>query len=103
MNNNFENNLNETQFEDMRQQLNTLKKKLDEITFYDIYKAVDLVNEEGIFHFHENPNPECPIGRNIHKALDDRLLLIQERMENEMKGMTVADVAADVKKEIDAE
>ena len=81
----------------------TLKKKLDEITFYDIYKAVDLVNEEGIFHFHENPNPECPIGRNMHKALDDRLLLIQERMENEMKGMTVADVAADVKKEIDAE
>ena len=81
----------------------TLKKKLDEITFYDIYKAVDLVNEEGIFHFHENPNPKCPIGRNIHMALDDRLLLIQERMENEMKGMTVADVAADVKKEIDAE
>ena len=30
MNNNFENNLNETQFEDMRQQLNTLKKKLGE-------------------------------------------------------------------------
>lgn len=29
MNNNFENNMNETQFEDMRQQLNTLKKKLD--------------------------------------------------------------------------
>jgi len=61
------------------------------------------VNEEGIFHFHENPNPECPIGRNIHKALDDRLLLIQERMENEIKGMTAQDVAADVKKEIDAE
>jgi len=30
MNNEFENNMNETQFEDMRQQLNTLKKKLDE-------------------------------------------------------------------------
>lgn len=81
----------------------TLKKKLDEITFYDIYKAVVLVNEEGIFHFHENPNPECPIGRNIHKVLDDRLLRIQERMENEMKGMTAADVASDVKKEIDSE
>ena len=81
----------------------TLKKKLDEITFYDIYKAVDLVNEEGIFNFHENPNPECPIGRNIHKVLDDRLLRIQERMENEMKGMTVADVASDIKKGIDSE
>ena len=41
--------------------------------------------------------------RNIHNALDDRLWRIQERMENEMKGMTVADVASDVKKEIDAE
>ena len=61
------------------------------------------MNEEGIFHFHENPNPECPIGRNIHKVLDDRLLRIQERMENEMKGMTAADVASDVKKEIDSE
>ena len=30
MNNEFENKQNETQFEDMRQQLNTLKKKLDE-------------------------------------------------------------------------
>ena len=30
MNNSFENNMNETQFEDMRQQMNTLKKKLDE-------------------------------------------------------------------------
>ena len=30
MNNNFENNMNETQFEDMRQQLSTLKKKLGE-------------------------------------------------------------------------
>ena len=28
MNNNFENNMNETQFDDMRQQMNTLKKKL---------------------------------------------------------------------------
>ena len=81
----------------------TLKKKLDEITFYDIYKAIDLVNEEGIFNFHENPNPKCSIGRNIHKVLDDRLLSIQARMENEMKGMTVADVASDIKKEIDIE
>ena len=30
MNNEFENKQNETQFEDMRQQMNTLKKKLDE-------------------------------------------------------------------------
>lgn len=80
----------------------SLAKSLDEITFYDIYKAVDCVNDEGIFHFHENPNPECPIGRNIHKAMDGKLEQIQKCMEDEMKGITVADVASDVRKEIEA-
>ncbi len=79
----------------------SLAKSLDEITFYDIYKAVDCVNDEGIFHFHENPNPECPIGRNIHKAMDGKLEQIQKCMEDEMKGITVAEVASDVRKEIE--
>ena len=81
----------------------SLAKNLDEITFYDIYKAVDCVNDEGIFHFHENPNPGCPIGRNIHKAMDGKLEQIQKCMEDEMKGITVADVASDVRKEIEAQ
>ncbi len=80
----------------------SLAKSLDEITFYDIYKALDCVNDEGIFHFHENPNPECPIGRNIHKAMDGKLEQIQNRMEDEMRRITVADVASDVRKEIEA-
>jgi hypothetical protein len=28
------------------------------------------VNGE-LFHFHENPNQECPGGRNIHNVLDE--------------------------------
>ncbi len=80
----------------------SLAKSLDEITFYDIYKAVDCVNDEGIFHFHENPNPECPVGRNIHKAMDGKLEQIQKCMEDEMRRITVADVVADVRKEIEA-
>ena len=52
-----------------------LTKRLDEITLYDIYKAVGSVDtEEGLFHFHEQPNPDCPVGRNIHKVLDQRLI-----------------------------
>jgi len=77
-------------------------KSLNEITFYDIYKAVDSVNDESIFHFHENPNPECPIGRNIHKAMDGKLERIQRCMEDEMRKITVADVVSDVRKEIEA-
>ncbi|MBU3202329.1 Rrf2 family transcriptional regulator [Clostridium estertheticum] len=80
----------------------SLARGLNEISFYDIYKAVDCVDDEGIFHFHENPNPECPIGRNIHKSMDGKLAKIQECMENEMRYITVADIAVDVKKEIEA-
>ena len=50
---------------------------------YDVYKAVDCVDDEGLFHFHENPNPLCPVGRNIHNVLDKRLDAIQQAMENE--------------------
>ena len=67
-------------------------RPLDEITFYDIYTAVECVDNGGLFHFHENPNPQCPVGRNIHAALDGRLDKIQDAMENEMKKITIADV-----------
>ena len=74
-----------------------LTKPLSEITFYDIYKAVDSVDEqEGLFHFHEQPNPDCPVGGNIHKALDGKLDEIQVAMEERMKLITVQDVADDV-------
>jgi DNA-binding IscR family transcriptional regulator len=80
-----------------------LAKALDEITLYDIYKAVDCVDDEGLFHFHENPNAECPVGRNIHKAMDDRLQTAQAALENELKSTTLAQVVADTRKIIDEE
>ena len=77
-----------------------LAKPVDEISFYDIYKAVDCIDEKGLFHFHENPNVNCPVGRNIHKAMDKRLSNIQASMENEMKNITVGDVYSDIKTEM---
>ena len=74
----------------------TAARPIDQITFYDIYMAVDLLEEGELFHFHENPNPGCPVGRNIHAVLDDRLKSIQEAMENEMKKYTIANVANDI-------
>ena len=79
-------------------------RPLDQITFYDIYKAVDSVDkEEGLFHFHEQPNPNCPVGRNIHKAMDDRLNDVQKAMEEELKKTTIADIAENIKQEIGLE
>ena len=78
----------------------SLTKTPGQITFYDVYKAVDSVNEDGLFHFHENPNPECPIGRNIHKAMDSKLETVQMCMEEEMRKITLADVMKDIQREL---
>lgn len=78
----------------------SLTKTPGQITFYDVYKAVDSVNEDGLFHFHENPNPECPIGRNIHKAMDSKLERVQMCMEEEMQKITLADVMKDIQREL---
>ena len=78
----------------------SLAKGLDEITFYDVYKALGCVDDGGLFHFHENPNIECPVGKNIHKAMNGKLLQVQEAMENELRSITIADVSEAVKEEI---
>ena len=77
-----------------------LAKEPGQITFYDVYRAVDSVNDDGLFHFHENPNPECPVGRNIHKAMDSKLERIQQCMEDEMRKITLADVMTDIAGEL---
>ena len=78
----------------------TIAKPLLEITFLDIYRAVECVEENQLFHFHENPNPKCPVGRNIHNVLDDKLKRVQEAMEKELKSITLEDVKEDLGKYI---
>ena len=73
----------------------TIAKKLDEISFLDIYRAVDCVEKGELFHFHENPNSNCPVGRNIHNVLDSKLEQVQNALENELKKITLADVMKD--------
>ncbi len=70
-------------------------KDLKDVSLYDIYKAVDCV-DGGLFHFHENPNPACPVGKNIHAVLDNRLSDAQAAMENELKKVTLADLTRDL-------
>ena len=72
-----------------------IAKPLEEITLFDIYQAVDCVEHGELFHFHENPSLQCPVGRNIHRVLDDKLERIQNAMEQEMKAITVADIIRD--------
>lgn len=70
----------------------TVNRMLSEITFYDVYQAIEPVENGDLFHFHESPNPECPVGRNIHRLLDEKLKAIQDSMEDKMKEFTLADL-----------
>ena len=78
----------------------SISKPLEEITFLDIYHAVECIENGELFHFHENSSQECPVGRNIHYILDDKLRRIQNAMEEEMKKITIADVIRDTQKYI---
>ena len=72
-----------------------IEKPLDEITLLDVYNAVECIENGNLFHFHENPNSRCPVGRNIHSVLDRRLDSIQQAMEREMSSVTLQDIADD--------
>ena len=69
-----------------------LTKDLSEISFYDVYEAIEPVEGGDLFRFHEAPNPECPVGRNIHALLDEKLKDIQDTMEERMKHYTLMDL-----------
>ena len=73
----------------------SIVKDMGDITLYDVYKAVDSMDGD-MFHFHENPNPACPVGRNIHAVLDAHLAEAQAAMENELKKVTLLDLTKDL-------
>ena len=75
----------------------SIQKELADITFYDIYLAVDPLSDNGLFHFHENPNLKCPVGSKIHIALDDKLERVKVAMENEMKSISIKSIIEDIK------
>lgn len=72
----------------------SLAKRPEDITLLDVFRAVE--KEEELFHFHENPNPECPVGKNVHTVLDNRLLAIQDAMKEQMESVTLRDLMDDM-------
>ena len=80
-----------------------LTRDLSEITFYDVYEAIEPVENGDLFRFHESPNPNCPVGRNIHELLDEKLKSIQNAMESEMKKYTLLDLRIGMKELLEKE
>lgn len=72
----------------------SLAKEPKEITLADLFDAVE--KDEALFHFHENPNPECPVGKNVHAVLDNQLFAIREAMRKQMASVTLQDLIDDM-------
>ena len=66
-----------------------LAVKPEDFTLFDIYKASGSM-EENIFGFHEQPNPACPVGGNIHNILDSHLADAQKAFEQSLVTVKVS-------------
>jgi DNA-binding IscR family transcriptional regulator len=75
-----------------------LAKDLSTITLLDVYKAVNVVQEKELFSVHENPNPDCPVGRNIQDTIGPLLSNAQTALEIELGNVTIEDVVRDITK-----
>ena len=77
-------------------------KDLEDISLLDVYQAVECLGKTGqLFSFHDNPNPTCPVGANIHGVLDEKLQKIQLAMEQELGQTSLAQVVADAEARIE--
>lgn len=70
----------------------SLVKDLEVITLLEVFRSVEVVEEDQLFHLHENPNPDCPIGANIQAVLELILVQAQEAMEQVLANITMAQV-----------
>ncbi len=77
-----------------------LAKDPREITLLDVYNAVESVEEGQLFHFHEEPNPLCPVGRNIHRIMDGHIFAAQQALEAQLRAVTIEEVMQDAHKYI---
>ena len=77
-------------------------KNIEDISLLDVYQAVECLGKTGqLFSFHDNPNPACPVGANIHGILDEKLQKIQLAMEQELNQTSLAQVVADAEARIE--
>lgn len=73
-----------------------LAKDLSDITLFDVYKAVNVVQEKELFSIHEKPNPDCPVGRNIQNTIGPLFSIAQSALEKALGNVTIEDVVRDI-------
>lgn len=73
-----------------------LAKPLGEINLLDIYRAVNVVNQDALFAVHDSPNPNCNVGKNIQGAIEPIFAMAQRAMEETLKMVKLQHIVDDV-------
>lgn len=71
-----------------------LARPAERITLLDVYRAVG--EDRDVIPIHPTPNPQCPVGRNIHAVLERRIDAAERALQEELARTTVAELAGDV-------
>ena len=74
----------------------SIARPAEEITLLDVFNAVESLEDGKLFHFHENPNPECPVGRSVHPVLGEQLAGVQSAMERHLESITLKDLMSGI-------
>lgn len=74
----------------------SLNRTPEEISLLDIYRAVQDEADPPLFDLHRNPNENCPVGLNIHSALEKPLSAAQAALEDSLRQQTLAQVVAEI-------
>lgn len=73
-----------------------LVKPLSDITLFDVYKAVEVVEERELFQIHEDTNIKCVVGANIQMVLEVILENAQTAMESVLKNVTLENIVSKI-------
>ncbi|WP_047151176.1 Rrf2 family transcriptional regulator [Aneurinibacillus tyrosinisolvens] len=72
----------------------SLLKSPEQITLLDVYRAMNVTEENQLFRIHEDPNYRCPVGRNIELVLQSELKEAQSAMEQRLAQTTLSQLTA---------
>ena len=75
-----------------------LARPAEGITLLDVYGAVD--EDREVIPVHPSPNPQCPVGRNIHAVLEARIEAAERALQAQLARTTVAELAGDVARRV---
>ncbi|MEJ8304789.1 Rrf2 family transcriptional regulator [Saccharibacillus sacchari] len=70
----------------------SLRVSPEKLTLLDIFHAVESLEGNRLFNFHQDTDPACSVGMNIESVLFPQLSNAQKVMENELASVTLAEI-----------